>query len=273
MKYAIAINPASGEMSPDKKRSILKDASEVLGAPLFGFETRNASEFIELCRRLSGEFDVVVVAGGDGTFSEVINGVQLSSTTLAYLPLGSGNALKSALGYEGSLADIARRIRNGKVHSYDLIDCSGRKVAFMVSVGIEGIIVKLRRRYLEAGIKGLQSYVMPTLDAYFWRYRRVSADVRIDERELIIEDLVSIMIMKQPYFGYRMNVVPGARFDDGLLHVMCINSSFAELLFGAFSSFVGGNRIGDYYSAKRVVVELDQPMEIQIDGNMGWKAK
>jgi len=271
MRYAIAINPVSGETPIEKKRSLLEDASNILEAPVFGFETESVSEFVRLCRNLSREFDVIVVAGGDGTFSEVINALDLQSVILAYLPLGSGNALKSALGYEGTIADIAKGIKEGGVHSYDLINCSGKRKAFMVSVVIEGVIVKLRERYLEAGFKGLQSYLIPTLDAYFWRYRRFSAVIRVDERELVLSDLVSVMIMKQPYFGYRMNVVPDARFDDGMLHVMCISSPFAELLFGALSSFTTGNRIGSYYSGKKVTMSLDRPMEIQIDGNPGWK--
>jgi len=274
MKYAIVINPVSGEISPERKLELLQDASRILKAPLFGFDTGNVTEFTEMSKDLATEFDVLVVAGGDGTFSEVINAVDISNVILAYMPLGSGNALKSALGYSGTLSEVAIRIKDGKVYNYDLIECSGKKLAFMVSVGIEGVIVKLRERYRQAGLKGIHSYIIPTLDAYFWRYKRTSALLKFgDGRALNVDDLVTIMIMKQPYFGYGMNVVPDARFDDGLLHIMCINSSFAELLFGALSSFTGGNMIGDYYVGEEVSIEFERPMEIQIDGNVGWNSK
>jgi diacylglycerol kinase family enzyme len=43
--------------------------------------------------RACGKYEVIVVAGGDGTFSDVINAIDTSRTPVAYLPLGSGNAM------------------------------------------------------------------------------------------------------------------------------------------------------------------------------------
>ena len=182
MKYAIVTNPASGNMNLKRRRKKLEDAARILGAPIFGFETGTKEEFIELVKEVSSDYDVLVVGGGDGTFSDVINSIDLSSSILAFLPLGSGNALKNALGLRGTVIDITQEIRNADVHSYDLIECSARKFGFMVSIGIEGVVVRLREKYLEAGVKGLQSYLIPTLDAYIRDYKRVSA------RMLLIEE-------------------------------------------------------------------------------------
>ena len=51
---------------------------------------------------------MLVVAGGDGTMSLVINAVPADRIPLAFLPFGTGNALTHALGYKGTTADIAR---------------------------------------------------------------------------------------------------------------------------------------------------------------------
>jgi len=273
MKYAIITNPSSGEMSAKKKREEIEKASRILHAPVYGFETNSREEFVDLAKKISADCDVLVVGGGDGTFSDVINAIDLPSNKIAFLPLGSGNALRNALGLEGTISEISRTILAGRVHNYDLIECSSRRLAFMVSVGIEGVVVRLREKYLDVGIKGLQSYLIPTLDAYMRNYKRVSASVAIDGVKFGVEDLMSIMVVKQPFFGYKMKVVPNARFDDGKLHVMVINSSFAELLFGAVSSFTIGNLIGDYYTGEDVFVETDEELYIQIDGNVGWKAE
>jgi len=77
------------------------------------------------------------VAGGDGTFSQVLNTVDLSETSLAFLPFGTGNALTFALGYRGGVFDIAARIRQGREHRCDLIHCDNRKKAFMVSLELD----------------------------------------------------------------------------------------------------------------------------------------
>jgi diacylglycerol kinase family enzyme len=67
-----------------------------------------------------------------------------------------------------------------------------------------------------------------------------------------------------------MNVVPDARFDDGLLHVLYINAGLFTAAYGALSSFTIGNRTGHYCTAKEVRFTADHPLPLQIDGNDAW---
>ncbi len=57
-------------------------------------------------RELARRFDVLVIAGGDGTFSDAINSVSTDETTIAFLPLGTGNAMAHALHYRGNREPI-----------------------------------------------------------------------------------------------------------------------------------------------------------------------
>ena len=114
---------------------------------------------------------------------------------------------------------------------------------------------------------------MATIHAYFSEQRRRSAQIILDETSLKIDDLLILMVVKQPYFGFRMNVIPHARFDDGLLHVLYINSSLISAAFAALSAFTIGNRTGEYHTAEKVRFTADNPLPLQIDGNDAWDAK
>ncbi len=81
------------------------------------------------------------------------------------------------------------------------------------------------------------------------------------------------MVVKQPYYGYGMKIVPRARFDDGKLHILCINSGLLFCAIGAATSFTFGNRVGQYYTGRQLTVELDRPLALQIDGNEVWEAE
>ncbi len=273
MRYAIITNPVSGGLTPDQKRSALANAANILKSEIHGLNTTSAIEFRQCARDLAEQCDVLVAAGGDGTFSDIINSVDTVQTPIAYLPLGTGNAMQHALSYKGTLTDLANRIQVGQIHEYDLIDCDEKKRAFMVSVGIEGTIIQLRDHYLSKGSTGFRAYFKSTLKAYLKEYKRVIATITIDDEIFDVQNLLSLIIAKQPYYGFGLKIVPKARFDDRQLHILSINSGLLKSYISGITAFTIGNRVGEYRTGRQVTVNLEQPLVLQIDGNEAWQAE
>jgi len=272
MRYAIITNPVSGKMTVDEKRSALAKPAEILGAEIHGLDTVKAEELSRCARELASRCDVLVTAGGDGTISDIINSIDTARTPIAFLPLGTGNAMQHALKYKGGLADIAIRIRDGNIHEYDLVNCDEKRRAFTVSVGLEGAIIRLRDQYLSQGATGFKAYFRSVINSYFREYKRTTAKIRVDGSTFEVKDLLSLMVVKQPYYGFGMNVVPGARFDDRQLHILCINSGLFMSAMAVATSFTLGNRIGQYCTGRQVTVMSGRPVVLQIDGNDAWEA-
>jgi diacylglycerol kinase (ATP) len=270
MRYAIIANPASGKKTLAQKHSVLLKPAEILNAKIHGLDTTTSGELGQCARGLAAHCDVLVTAGGDGTLSHIINSIDTAQTPIAFLPLGTGNAMRHALRYKGSMADIAMRIRDGKIHEYDLIDCQEKRRAFMVSVGIEGTIIRLRGQYLARGYTGFKTYLGPLAYAYFSKYKRTVAEITVDDTTFDVKNLLSLMIVKQPYYGFGMKVMPKARFDDRLLHILWVNSGLFNCAIGAATTFTIGNRIGQYSTGHQLAVKLERPLALQIDGNAAW---
>ena len=272
MRYAIITNPVSGKMTADQKHKVLANAARILGAEIYGLNTVTTDDFGQCARELATHCDVLVTAGGDGTFSDIINAIDIANTTIAHLPLGTGNAIRYALRYKGSLDDIAMQIRNGTIHKYDLVNCDKKKYALMASIGIEGTVIHLRNQYLDQGATGFKSYLRAVFNAYFRDYKRATATFTVDGETFNAKNLLSLMVVKQPFYGFGMNVVPKARFDDRKLHVLYINSGFLNCVIGGITAFTIGNRIGKYCTGKNISVQLEHPLILQIDGNYAWAA-
>ncbi len=268
--YCIIANPASGPYAMNQRRRLLEAVGNVLEATIVGLDTRSSTELAAVARDAARRCDVLVVAGGDGTFSLALNVVDLSRTTLAFLPFGTGNALTHALAYRGDSLTIARQIRDGQIHQYDLIDCDGRKRAFMVSLGIDGTAIRLYEWYRSRGYPGRNAHLRAGLMALFKKYQPTSGWVSVDGSVGHIKRLLSLMVVKQPFFGMGLKAVPQARWNDGRLHTQLIDSGLGGALIGLLTGFTIGNRAGTYRAGQTLGVRLDTPVTVQIDGELGW---
>lgn len=273
IRYAIITNPVSGKMTVGQKRSALAKAAEILRADIHGLDTATPEDFRLCAHDLAGRCDVLVVAGGDGTFSDIINAIDTRETVVAYLPLGTGNAMGHALHYRGNLAGIAMRIKEGETHGYDLINCDEKRRAFMASVGLDGTIIQLRNHYLAQGGRGFKVYLRAIMQAYFREYKPRPAKMTIDGSSHTVKKLLTLMVVKQPYYGFGAKVMPRARFDDGQIHIRYIRFGLFHFAAFAVTSLTVGNRVGRYCPGRDLTVNLEHPLKLQIDGNDAWEAK
>lgn len=270
LTYAMLVNPTAGNTNVDQKRALLSTPCDILNAKLFGLDTQSENEFQACSIELANQYDVVVVAGGDGTFSNIINSIDTRQNPIAYLPMGSGNAIRSALKFRGSLSDLANRIKLAPFREFDLIDCNHKKRAFMVSVGIEGITIRIRNQYRKQSKTGFIIYLRSFLQAYFNQFKRLNGDLVIDGNSEKFENVLSLMVMKEPYYGYRMKMIPKAKFDDRKLHILKISSGLMKTMWVVITAFAWENKVGEYYSGQKVKISVEQPVILQIDGDEGW---
>jgi diacylglycerol kinase family enzyme len=81
---------------------------------------------------------------GARSLSDIINAIDTKERPIAFIPLGSGNAMGHALNLRGSIAEVAMRIKEGRICEFDLIQCDERRLAYMASIGLEGVITEER---------------------------------------------------------------------------------------------------------------------------------
>ena len=270
--YAIVANPVAGNISFDKKYELLKAIARLLNAKIYGLDTHSKQEFRECIRMLSARYDVIIAAGGDGTFSDLINSIDLSCNIAGYIPMGTGNALRYALKCPRSPSMAAMKIRYGRVRKFDIMKYFYRQYAFMASVGFEVEVIKryqdmkhkkssLRLPYIMAGLRAFKEYTK--------RHLLLSAKIYINEKEYVVRNATSIIVTKQPYYGYGMKVMPPARFDDGLLHLEIFPGGILNLIIMTISSFSIGNIMGNYFATNdSVLLNLSNPSDIHIDGDL-----
>src|SRR5204862_6079667 len=81
------------------------------------------------------KLSLVLVAGGDGTLNEAIQGLVGSSTAVGQIPLGTINIWSRELGLPHDPVDAACELVSGQVRRIDLGRANGRYFLLMAGLG------------------------------------------------------------------------------------------------------------------------------------------
>jgi diacylglycerol kinase (ATP) len=111
-------------------------------------------------------FRPIIAAGGDGSISEVVNGMMQAAgegplPPLGVLPLGSANDLVDNLGLPDELAPAAQVIAAGKVRNLDICQANERFFDNNSAIGLEPYITLIQQRI--GWIRGEARYLVATL--------------------------------------------------------------------------------------------------------------
>jgi diacylglycerol kinase (ATP) len=150
-------NPNSGRAG---SRSYLERCAKILrsgGLSVEILNTQSPDHATELAA-LAGD-RLVVVAGGDGTINEVINGLS-KEATLGILPLGTANVLAKELGLPLDVQRACKRILHGERVRIDLgvaTNAEGveRRFACMAGIGFDANVVRAVTPSLKRRLRGL----------------------------------------------------------------------------------------------------------------------
>ncbi len=184
----------------------------------------------------------VVIAGGDGTTSEVATGLLQAElgdyAELAILPLGTGGDVARTLGISRRPAEAIATIRDGKARridagrvTYTRPDGAPAAACFLntASLGIVGLITTLVNE-APKGLGGRISFLVGTVRAVV-RYDQPPVRLRLDGRLIHEGPLTFASAANGRWFGGGMLVAPNAEPDDGLFDVVVVPAySRLELL-------------------------------------------
>lgn len=272
MRYRIVVNPTAGRGSAGRRWPAVAAELDRWGLDYEPHFTTGPGDATEVAQRAAGEgFDAVVAAGGDGTLTEVVNGLVGTGRPLGLLPLGSGNDFARAAGIGPDPLGAARLLANPVPRLVDLGRVDGRHFINVASAGMDAEIVRTMNEDLRY-LRGAVAYVAATVTTLF-RFR--PAPVRLELDGVVHElEAVLVAVANGQYYGGGMKVTPRAVLDDGLLDV-CVLGALGRLEFlRAFPSVYRGAHLAHpkirTYRARRVVLRPagERALLAQADGEI-----
>jgi len=236
---------------------------------------------VDLARDAAGKYDVIAAVGGDGTMNEVANGILFSNrndTALAVVPLGTGNDLARLIGIR-TVEDSLDALAQGATQVIDAIEvscCEQGKTAkhyalLYAAVGFAGEVGK----HTTPTIKGIFGQRFCYSIGFFLallRFESPNMRVRCDEREFNGRMFLVSAAKAEIIGGGAMRLSPGAKIDDGKLHVNVVEHlgrlettrCFPRLLMGTHTT----HPKVQYFPATVVHIESHSQIDLQLDGEL-----
>ncbi len=212
-------------------------------------------------------YDLLVVAGGDGTINEAINGLAGRRLPLAILPLGTANVLAAELGQRTDPEAIARTIAEGVARPVTVGIANGRRFILMTGAGFDAQVVATvnlgLKRWLGKTAYGLA--ILRQLLVYGFPSYRVSLDGAQ-------QPAASVLVANAHFYGGRFVAAPAAglctpTFEVGLFE----RSGRAAAIGYAMALFLGLlPRLKSYrlLAARRIEIEGPAGEPVQADGDI-----
>jgi len=276
MPAKVILNPYSNRWGASKQAPEMLRILEKLGYDFDFVQMEGPGHGIELARdAVAAGFDPIVAAGGDGTISEIVNGMigdkDASRATLGVIPLGSANDYAYQLGIPSDDLAAACKLLMTAAHvrRLDMGRVDGRAFMNDFTMGL-GAQVNIEAAKIKR-LRGNAIYVVGAIKAILkGAWPRVS--LAWDGGEMAKKRILLVYVG----IGYRTGGVyfltPAAQQDDGLLDFAVADARSRLGVFRLLPKTFKGTHVdapGVFMGrCTELHIKSDDPVPVLVDGEI-----
>lgn len=271
------LNPAAGHGRARRTRSALSRLFHENGIAHTVIESRGRGDLEDQVRQAaSGGAGRVIVAGGDGSVHEAVNGIMLSGhpTALGVVPVGTGNDFAKActipLHWEDAAKLLIDRLKSGVVpRTIDVGRMNGRYFANGAGIGFDARVTRIARNiklpigdmvYLLAVLKGLwDGLTTPDIEV-------------ICENVAISGPVTLVNISNGQWIGGMFRIAPDAVNDDEELDLVVISPLSRIRIVRLLRKLMNGTHMDEpemsWHRVAACQVVSSEPVPSHLDGEL-----
>lgn len=271
--YHIILNPTSGR----KKTNInkMKEVFSYLNKKNVEFKLYESKYYkhpYDIAKQITTNNDSgkIIVVGGDGTFSEVVNGiVDLSKWTIGLIPLGSGNDFASCLNLKKKPIDTIKSILQENVKTVDYIKVNDLICVNVLGTGIDVEVLLNFEKHTK--LKGSFRYFISFLEALRpikWH----EFDVSIDDGPFERKKGFIVTLCNGKNIGGGIPICPTANPSDNKLEFVFVEqikkNQVLKYLINLMTKKILKMPKTQHISCKKAIFKDKEKLLLQIDGNI-----
>lgn len=189
----------------------------------------------------------IIAVGGDGTFSEVLNGlINPSSVNLGFIPSGTGNDFAYALNLEKNPIKAMNVVLRNNVKKIDYIQGSGFRTLNVIGSGLDVEVLREYNRgknrnklkYVTSLFKVLKSFDFYPLKVY------TDGNLLTDSKFLLVAGCNGTR------FGGSIKVSPHSDVSDGKINLVLVKEVDKKKIIKPLFEFMRGKHLDKSYATE-----------------------
>lgn len=266
MMIRFLVNPSSGGGKGARSLPQIRELAAAAGSEVW--MSKDGEDLTRLARQAVEEgVERLVVAGGDGTFHQVEQGLAGTECAMGLVPLGRGNDLARTLKVPETVKEAVEFALQEPIAKIDLGRVGSFCFAGYCGVGFDSEVAG----YVYSGsrvFKGVLAYPFGVVrNLLFYR----SPKVRVEHDGGTIEGTrLFVSVVNCRRFGGGMIVAPDASLTDGLLDLVAVEDISRLELLQLFPKVYKGTHVGhravEIVRTSKVHISVDRPMQMFSDG-------
>lgn len=272
MRVLIILNPASGKSTGNSTLEAVNRQFTNSKVDFEIYESKKGDDLGYVVRaRLKDGFKLVVAAGGDGTVSNVINGLVGTHIPLGIIPAGTANLLAQELKVPLSIEDaIALIIGRHEFKKVDVMKIGTRIYDLNVSSGLSATVVSSTTPENKSRF-GFFAYVWMTIVKLFTlkdHYFVVTIDGKILKYRAAEIAIFNCGIIAKSLYPHGPDIL----IDDGRLNVWVLNAKTIQdypwYLFQMITRRPAKHLSHFVTAEKKISIKSGIPVPVQADGDI-----
>lgn len=271
-KVSLIVNPCSGRGAGARLAPAIVKELHRLGVDAEMQLTRAPRHAIELIvAAVKAGAREVLVAGGDGTIFEAMNGMHRAGdpeVRLGIIPIGTGNDFVKMLALTDWRVACAR-IAAGAARKVDIGRCGEWCFANGVGIGFDAQVAHLANQI--GWLTGTPVYALALVKALVLHHRTPAVTIE-HEGGTLARRITLIAIANGRCYGGAFVVAPHAALDDGLLELVVADAMPRHKVLGLVPLVLKGEHLThpavSHHRVRRVTVRSEEPLVVHADGEI-----
>jgi diacylglycerol kinase (ATP) len=275
LRAALIVNTRSrtGERTFFRALDRLQDLGVTLGPTYAVRDPVRLPETVRDVLNDGSEYRLLILGGGDGSVSSVVDFLAHHDVILGLLPLGTANDFARTLGIPSDIEGACQTIASGKVVDVDLGLAGDNYYVNVASVGLGVEATRALSPWMKKSV-GPLAYQAAAIKA-FLSHEPFSARLTFpdgDHEPIEYERLLQVAVGNGRFYGGGMVVAPESGIDDRNLDLYAIELGRHRDLLGVARYLKSGDFIRNesvtQYRTGRVRLETDPELAVNIDGEV-----
>jgi YegS/Rv2252/BmrU family lipid kinase len=267
------INPISGTRKKSGLQKLIEEKTKKENIPFKIFPSVASGDYSFLSSIIKDEkITDVVVAGGDGTLSQVVGSLMNEKVNFGVIPCGSGNGLAMAAGISKEPLKALKIIFKSRSESVDGFYINDHFSCMLTGIGFDA---KVAHEFAQHPKRGLRTYAV-LVGKNFFSAKTYQFTIECNGLKFSTEAFF-ISIANGNQFGNNFTIAPKALLSDGLLDVVIVKKTAKPLLLYNLIKQILAGKLEKmetslklpviYFQAKQLSIENTSLAPMHIDGD------